>query len=299
MPIITNGTTLTDVRVGNTNITKVYARQGETGTYVLVFEKGGTVVINMFFGGNWKMNKLKANIDDFFNTFNGAVNLDESKRVVIFPPTCYLDYVKSKIPARLSGMVKVGAQSINDHASGAFTGQISAAMVADCGCDYVLVGQSENRQYQGVTNEMCYDMCGLAKSAGLKIIYFIGETLDEYEAGETETVLTAQLDAIKNAFSAEEFYQYVTVAYEPVWATGTGRTCTPDDLRDTYVGLIKGIIANYYGEEVADRTALVISYSINPANAQSWLTVPGIKGTVASGVSLSADRFADIINQEY
>lgn len=297
MPIITNGTTLTDVKVGSTNVTKVYARNGVAGTYVLVFEKGGTVVINMFFGGNWKMNKLKADIDDFFNAF--AVNLDESKRVVIFPPTCYLDYTKSKIPSRLSGMVKIGAQSIGDHPRGAFTGQISAAMAADCGCDYVLVGQSETRLYQGVTNEMCTDMCELAKNAGLKIIYFIGETFDEHEAGEIETVLTAQLNAIKDVFSADEFYEYVTVAYEPLWAIGTGKTFTPDDLWHTYVGLIKGIIANYFGDEVADKTALVISYSINPGNAQSWLTVPGIKGTVASAVSLSADRFADIINQDY
>lgn len=298
MPIVVNGTTLTDVKVGNTDITKVYARNGITGTYVLVFEKGGTVVINMFFGGNWKMNKLKADIDDFFNTFNGAVNLDESKRVVIFPPTCYLDYVKSKIPARLSGMVKVGAQSINDHPSGAFTGQISAAMAKDCGCDYVFVGQSETRQYQGVTNEMCSNMCELAKASNLNIIYFIGETLEEREAGETDAVITAQLTAIKDAFSQDEFTQYVTVAYEPVWAIGTGLTFSTDELI-TYVEKIKNIIAGFYSEQTADNTTIVVSYSINQANAQSWLTVPGIKGTVASGVSLSADRFADIINQEY
>lgn len=298
MPIVVNGTTLTDVKVGNTDITKVYARNGVTGTYVLVFEKGGTVVINMFFGGNWKMNKLKAEIDDFFNTFNGELNLDESKRVVIFPPTCYLDYTKSKIPSRLSGMVKIGAQSICDRPRGAFTGQISADMAKDCGCDYVLVGQSETREYQGVTNEMCADMCDLAKAQDLKIIYFIGETLEEKDAGQTETVLTEQLNAIINRFSAEEFYQYVTIAYEPVWALGTGYTFNPQELED-YISLIKSVIAYYFREEVADKTTLVVSYSITPANAQSLLTVPGIKGTVLSAASLRADRFADIINQNY
>ena len=298
MSIVVNGTTLTDAKDGNTNITKVYARNGTTGTYVLVFEKGGTVVINMFFGGNWKMNKTKAEIDSYFEAFNANLDLNEQKRVVIFPPTCYLDYVKSKIPSSLSGMVKIGAQSISDHASGAYTGQISVAMAKDCGCDYVLVGQSETRQYQGVTNEMCYDMCGLAKSADLKIIYFIGETLEEREAGETDAVITAQLTAIKDAFSGDEFTQYVTVAYEPVWAIGTDKSFNPDELI-TYVEKIKNILAGFYDDQTADNTSIVVSYSIKPGNAQSWLTVPYIKGAVIAGQSINANNFATIINLDY
>ena len=294
MPIVVNGTTLTDLEVGNTDITKVYARNGETGTYVLVFEKGGTVVINMFFGGNWKMNKVKSEIDAFFNTFNSALDLNPMKKVVIFPPACYLDYVKSKISSALSSMVEVGIQNISDRAKGAFTGQISAQMAVDCGCTYALIGESEARHYLGVTDSAVHDQVLLALSNNLKPVLCVGENLDIREAGTSRAYIENQLQEAIGTLSASEVEKLIIV-YEPVWAIGTGKTCSPQDANEM-CGYIKEWLAYKWGMAVAENIPVCFGGSAKPSNINNLLAQPDISGVNVSGVSLKAADFATMIN---
>lgn len=294
MPIIVNGTTLNNVDVGGVNIQKVYARQGETGTYVLVFEKGGTVVINMFFGGNWKMNKIKSEIDTFFNTFNSTLDLNSTKKVVIFPPACYLDYVKSKISSALSSMVEVGIQNISDKAKGAFTGQISAQMAADCGCTYALIGESEVRHYLGVTDSAVYDQVVLALNNGLKPVLCVGEDLDTREAGNSRTYIENQLQEAIGTLSMSEV-ERVIIVYEPVWAIGTGKTCLPTDANEM-CGYIKEWLAYKWGMSVTENIPVCFGGNVKPANINDLLAQPNIDGANGAGVSLKAADFAEMIN---
>ena len=294
MSIVVNGTTLTDLKVGNTDITKVYARNGETGTYVLVFEKGGTVVINMFFGGNWKMNKVKSEIDAFFNTFNSALDLNPTKKVVIFPPACYLDYVKSKISSALSSMVEVGIQNISDKAKGAFTGQISARMAVDCGCTYALIGESEARNYLGVTDSAVYDQVLLALSNNLKPVLCVGENLDIHEAGTSRAYIENQLQEAIGTLSVSEVEKLIIV-YEPVWAMGTGKTCSPQ-IANEMCGYIKEWLAYKWGQEYAEKIPVCFGGNVKPTNINDLLAQPYINGANGAGVSLKAADFATMIN---
>lgn len=294
MPIIVNGTTLTNLKVGNTDITKVYARNGETGTYVIVFEKGGVVTVALWFGGNWKMNKIKSEIDTFFNTFNSALDLNPTKKVVIFPPACYLDYVKSKISSALSSMVEVGIQNISDKAKGAFTGQISAQMAFDCGCTYALIGESEARHYLGVTDSAVHDQVVLALNNGLKPVLCVGEDLDIREAGTSRAYIENQLQEAIGTLSVSEVERLIIV-YEPVWAMGTGKTCLPTDANEM-CGYIKEWLTYMWGMEFAEKIPVCFGGNVKPTNINDLLAQPNINGANGAGVSLKAADFAGMIN---
>lgn len=294
MPIVVNGTTLTNLKVGNTDITKVYARNGETGTYVIVFEKGGVVTVAMWFGGNWKMNKIKSEIDTYFNTFNSALDLNPAKKVVIFPPACYLDYVKSKISSALSSMVEIGIQNISDRAKGAFTGQISAQMAADCGCTYALIGESEARNYLGVTDSAVYDQVLLALNNGLKPVLCVGENLDIQEAGTSRAYIENQLQEAIGTLSVSEVERLIIV-YEPVWAMGTGKTCLPNQANEM-CGYIKEWLAYKWGHEYEEKIPVCFGGNVKPTNINNLLAQPYINGANGAGVSLKAADFATMIN---
>lgn len=294
MPIVVNGTTLTNLKVGNTDITKVYARNGETGTYVIVFEKGGVVTVAMWFGGNWKMNKIKSEIDTYFNTFNSALDLNPAKKVVIFPPACYLDYVKSKISSALSSMVEIGIQNISDRAKGAFTGQISAQMAADCGCTYALIGESEARNYLGVTDSAVYDQVLLALNNGLKPVLCVGENLDIQEAGTSRAYIENQLQEAIGTLSVSEVERLIIV-YEPVWAMGTGKTCSPNQANEM-CGYIKEWLAYKWGHEYEEKIPVCFGGNVKPTNINNLLAQPYINGANGAGVSLKAADFATMIN---
>lgn len=294
MPIVVNGTTLTDLKVGNTDITKVYARNGVTGTYVLVFEKGGVVTVALWFGGNWKMNKIKSEIDDFFNTFNSRLDFNPTKKVVIFPPACYLDYVKSKISSALRSMVEVGIQNISNAAKGAFTGQISAQMAFDCGCTYALIGESEARYYLGVTDSAVHDQVLLALNNGLTPVLCVGENLEIREAGTSRAYIENQLqEAIGTLMTSE--VERLIIVYEPVWAIGTGKTCSPQDANEM-CGYIKEWLTYMWGMSVTENIPVCFGGNVKPTNINELLAQPYINGVNGAGVSLKAEDFARMIN---
>ena len=298
MPIVVNGTTLTDVKVSNLSITKVYARQGNTGTYILVFEKGGAITVALYFCGNWKMNKLKADIDSFFSSFNTGLELNLAKKVIIFPPACYLDYVKSKISNDLSNMIGVGIQNLAvvANTSGAYTGQISAEMAADCGCEMAMIGNADCRVSLGITDSICNIQIKSAISAGLAVLLCVGEPEEIRNAGTQEAYVANQLQTALAGVSVSDFESgKIIINYEPIWAIGTGKTCSPEDASQmcTY---IKSWLVNTYGADVAEHIIVVYGGSIRASNINDYLSQQNISGAVAAGAALSPTSFAELIN---
>lgn len=294
MSIIVNGTTLTDGRVGDVDITKVYARNGETGTYVLVFEKQiGTI---LYFAGNWKMNKLKADITSFFTAFASSLNANEPKPIWICPPNCYIKQTYDAIPSSIKPRVHVCAQNICQSvssASGAYTGQISAAMAKDCGATTVMIGHSEVRQYLGLTVADSKKQVEAAAAQGLNILFCVGETLEEREAGQSADVIYNQLAALNVSLITD--VSTLIVCYEPVWSFGTGLTPTVNQANQM-CALIEPWIRNNIGGPVADNTKVIYGGSVRESTVNSFVNQDNIIGVMGGGVSLNGTTFAGLIN---
>ena len=295
MPIIVNGTTLNNVDVGGANIQKVYARQGETGTYVLVFEKGGVTTMALWFGGNWKMNQTKAAIDTYFETFNSALELNPTKKVVIFPPACYLDYTKSKISSALSGMVEIGIQNISAARIGAYTGQISAQMAVDCGCAYAMIGENEVRAYLGASDYDVHNQVLLALSNGLKPVLCVGENLEIRDAGTYRVYVQNQLQAAIGDDVTAEQAETMIIVYEPIWAIGTGKICSAAQANQM-CGYIKDWLDEKWGQGTTEKISVCFGGSVRASNINELLAQPNISGANVSGVSIQAANFAEMIN---
>lgn len=244
------------------------------------------------------MNKIKSEIDDFFNTFNSAVELNPMKKVVIFPPACYLDYVKSKILASgLSDMISLGIQNISSEPTGAYTGQISAKQAADCGCSWAMVGGFEVREYLGVTDTDVNHATQLAFSNGLKVFLCVGENLEIREAGTYANYVQNQLQSSLLQVGTSELENYkLVVVYEPIWAIGTGKTITNDQVREMIEDIIRPKLIELYGMEIADKIPVLMGGTANQRNIQGFISEGMANGGLISGASLQADRFASIIN---
>lgn len=285
-----------DYTITRGSIDTVYARVGDTGSWILMFGQGGTTTMALFFGGNWKMNNLKADIDTYFNTFNSALELNESKKVVIFPPACYLDYVKSKISSSLSDMVSVGAQLVGYETRGAFTGQMSVNMAKDCGCSAVLVGQSECREYLGITDDDCNKQTLKALSEELYVWLCVGEPLDIRNAGTQETYIANQLQtALASVDSTYYENGKIVINYEPIWSIGTGKSCSAEQA-NTMCGFIKQWIATNIGNIAAENTEVVYGGAVKVANIEELMSKSNINGTLAGGIALKPADFAEMIN---
>lgn len=287
-----------DYTITRGSIDTVYARVGDTGSWILMFGQGGTTTMALFFGGNWKMNNLKADIDTYFNTFNSALELNESKKVVIFPPACYLDYVKSKISSSLSSMVSVGIQNVStaSRANGSYTGQIAPEMAADCGCTAAMIGNSECREYLGITDTDCNQQILHSLSAGLAVWLCVGEPLDIREAGTQETYIANQLQtALANVDGTDYENGKIVINYEPIWSIGTGKTCSADQA-NTMCGFIKQWIATNKGDIAAEKTEVVYGGAVKVSNIEELMSKPNINGTLSGGITLKAEDFAEMIN---
>ena len=294
MSIIVNGTTLTDGIVGDVDITKVYARNGETGTYVLVFEKQiGTI---LYFAGNWKMNKLKADITSFFTAFASSLNANEPKPIWICPPNCYIKQTYDAIPSSIKSRVHVCAQNICQSvssASGAYTGQISAAMAKDCGATTVMIGHSEVRQHLGLTVADSKKQVEAAAAQGLNILFCVGETLEEREAGQSADVIYNQLAALNVSLITD--VSTLIVCYEPVWSFGTGLTPTVNQANQM-CALIQPWIRNNIGGPVADNTKVIYGGAVIESTVNSFVNQDNILGVMVGGRSQDGTTFAGLIN---
>ncbi|QKD46261.1 triose-phosphate isomerase [Alicycliphilus denitrificans] len=236
--------------------------------------------------GNWKMNgSLQANAALLQALRDGLG--EAACAVAVAVPAPYLAQVQGLVAG---SAIALAAQDVSQHESGAFTGEVSAAMLRDFGTRYVLVGHSERRQYHGETDAVVAAKAQRALAAGITPIVCVGETLAEREAGQTEAVVKRQLAAVVQ--SNGQCISEIVVAYEPVWAIGTGRTATPEQAQQVHAVLRAQLAA---ATERADRVSLLYGGSMNAANAAQLLAQPDIDGGLVGGASLKAADFLQII----
>jgi triosephosphate isomerase len=240
--------------------------------------------------GNWKMNKTRAETRAYFNEFLPRVADLRHCDILIAPPyTALADAVQAVQGTR----VRIAAQNVHWEAAGAFTGEISAAMLAEAGCTAVLVGHSERRQLFGETDQMVSHKARAAVAAGLEPIVCVGETLAEREAGRTAEVLTQQFRRGPGALTPLEFSR-IMLAYEPVWAIGTGRTATPSMAAEAH-RLLRSLVSEQFGARAGQRVRILYGGSVRPDNAAELLSEEEIDGLLVGTASLDPVCFAQIV----
>ena len=224
------------------------------------------------------------------NVNKALENVDAKCDVIICTPFTHLASVNAVIDKNKLGL---GAENCADHRSGAYIGEISAPMVASTGATYVILGHSERRQYYGETSETLKEKVALALENGLTPIFCIGEVLEERENGTAFDVVKAQIEEALFNLSAEDFGKLI-LAYEPVWAIGTGKTATDDQAEEMHA-FIRGVIADKYGKEVAENTSILYGGSCKPSNAKALFAKPNVDGGLIGGAALDADSFMGIV----
>jgi triosephosphate isomerase len=222
--------------------------------------------------GNWKMHGSRASIAALLDALLKA---NPGSGCVVCAPFPYLAQVAERLRG---GAVAWGAQNVSEHAQGAYTGEVSAAMLAEFGCRYVIVGHSERRQLYRETDEQVAAKFAAVRAAGMTPILCVGETLEERDAGRTETVVARQLGAVK--------FENAVLAYEPVWAIGTGRNATPEQAQAVHAFLRKRVPAE---------TPILYGGSVKPQNAAAIFAMPDVDGGLIGGASLVAKDFLDIV----
>ncbi len=237
--------------------------------------------------GNWKMNGSSASVKELITGIKAGID-QTSAEVAVCPPFVYIPAVAEAITG---SPIKLGAQNLCEHDSGAYTGEVAGPMLKDVGCDYVIVGHSERRSLYGETDEVTAIKYAAALKNGLKPVFCIGETLEERESGVTNDVIARQLDAILNTEGVASLANAV-LAYEPVWAIGTGKTASPEQAQEVHA-FIRGKVAAL-DAGVADDLRILYGGSMNPGNAADLIAQPDIDGGLIGGASLKADDFLAI-----
>lgn len=238
--------------------------------------------------GNWKMNGSRASIKELLDGIKAGIGAVNNADVAVCAPFIYLP----DVAGQLAGTpIAWGAQNVSTESKGAFTGEVAASMIADFGCKYIIVGHSERRSYYGETDEIVAKKFGVVVEAGMTPIFCIGETLEEREKGITEEVVARQVQAVIDMYGAAMLGKGV-IAYEPVWAIGTGKTATPEQAQDVHA-FIRGMIARA-DAGVADKIIIQYGGSMNAANASELLAQPDIDGGLIGGASLKAEDFLTI-----
>lgn len=243
-----------------------------------------------YVAGNWKMNTSEAEAQSLINALKSQIADVTDIDVAVAPPFVYLH--KAVYSAKDSA-IKVGAQNCYFESKGAFTGEVAPEMLKDIGCDFVIIGHSERRHILGETDEIINKKVKKALDVDLEVILCVGELLEEREAEKTEDVVKEQLVGGLIDISTDDMAQ-ITIAYEPVWAIGTGKTATPDQAQDVHA-FIRGWLKDNYNEAVADSVRIQYGGSVKPENAAELMSQPDIDGALVGGASLNADSFAAII----
>jgi triosephosphate isomerase (TIM) len=239
---------------------------------------------------NWKMYKNPAQTKEFFRDFLPQIAGHERDEIVVCPP--YID-LPVAIELAQGSHIAIGAQNVYWKDEGAFTGEISPGMLTTIGCTHVIIGHSERRQYFGETDDTVNLKLKAALEHGLTPIACVGEVLEEREAGLTEDVLRRQCVRAFHAISAKKAAKLV-IAYEPVWAIGTGKTATPQMAADAHV-LIRGEAAKAFGDDFANQLRILYGGSVKPDNAKALMSEEEIDGALVGGASLDPKSFARIV----
>ncbi len=241
--------------------------------------------------GNWKMNTDLASARELAAALRASVGDIADRDVVLIPPFPFLDAVVREVAGSRIG---VGAQECRPEPKGAFTGDVSIPMIASCGAKYCLVGHSERRQYHAETNAGCNAKVKALLAAGLTPIYCVGEALDVREAGGTLALVETQVREGLASLAPDDGAR-VVVAYEPVWAIGTGKVATPAQAQEVHAH-IRAILADLFGAQVADGIRIQYGGSVTAENVDELMACPDIDGALVGGASLKADTFARIVN---
>ena len=239
--------------------------------------------------GNWKMHKTIAEALEFVNEVKDRVNNDKVEAVICAPFTLLKDLKQ----ATKGTNIKIGAQNMHFEEKGAFTGEISPLMLKELDMDYVVIGHSERRQYFNDTDETVNKKVLKALEVGIDPILCVGETLEEREAGNTKDVCKVQVEKALENVSKEDLAK-VVIAYEPVWAIGTGKTATSEDANDV-IAYIREVVANLYGE-LANEVRIQYGGSVKPSNVAEIMNQSDIDGALVGGASLEANDYVELVN---
>jgi triosephosphate isomerase len=241
--------------------------------------------------GNWKMYKTAAETTGFFEKFRDLVERSEHCEIVICPPY-------PNLPAAVAGAqgtrIGIGAQNMFWAKEGAYTGEVSGPMIRSIGCSHAIIGHSERRQYFGETNETVLKKTLSALEAGLTPIVCVGETLEQREGGQTEAVILDQCQNGTSGLTADQFAK-ILIAYEPVWAIGTGKTATPEIAAEAH-RVIRSFARNTFGQQAASNLRILYGGSVKPDNVKGLMAQPEIDGALVGGASLDPISFASIVN---
>ena len=241
--------------------------------------------------GNWKMNMTPSQTKSFITELAPMVKGKDKCDIILCVP--FVD-IATAIEAAKGTNIKIGTQNVHFKESGAYTGEISASMLKEIGVEYVIVGHSERRQYFAETDETVNLRTRAALSAGLKVILCLGELLEARQAGITEEIVSMQTK-LDFAGIPEEDLKNIIIAYEPVWAIGTGLTATPEQA-DEACRIIRDVIASLYSEKAADEIIIQYGGSMNDANAKELLEKENVDGGLIGGASLKTDKFTAIVD---
>jgi len=241
--------------------------------------------------GNFKMNMTSSEVAPYLEVFRQETEKINGVDIVLIPPFTAL----SKASELLGGTqkVRIGAQNMSPEAKGAYTGEISAAMLRDLFVRYVLVGHSERRRLFGETDELVHRKLVTALTSELRPILCVGETLEERQAGQENAVLEGQLRGALTGLTSEQIAE-VIVAYEPVWAIGTGLTASPEQAQEAHL-FIRDCLGKMAGASVANKARILYGGSVTPANASELMSQPDIDGALVGGASLDPRGFAEIV----
>ena len=240
--------------------------------------------------GNWKMNMLPDAAIRFIDELTPLVKDTESEVILCVP---YTDLFYALLTAQNTN-IKIGAQNMHWEESGAYTGEVSGQMLKSIGVEYVIIGHSERRQYFAETDETVNKKIKSAFKCGLKPIVCVGETLEEREAGKAEEIITSQTEKALEGLTDEQVADTI-IAYEPIWAIGTGKTATSEDANNA-IKSIRNKISNMYGQMVAKRVIIQYGGSVKASNAKELFTMSDIDGGLVGGASLKSEEFAKIVN---
>ncbi len=240
--------------------------------------------------GNWKLHKDNKEAQQLANQIKIKTTGIDDVDIVLCPPFTALSVVQDVIK---DSPLALGAQNVYWEDSGAFTGEVSAGMIKSTGAEYVIIGHSERRQYFGESDETVNKRIRAALNAGLKPIVCVGEVLEERESGVTNKVVARQVEGAFEGLTPDEMAN-VVIAYEPVWAIGTGKTATPEQAQEVHAH-IRGLIEKQFGVERAEEIRIQYGGSVKPENAQSLLGQPDIDGALVGGACLKAESFVPII----
>jgi triosephosphate isomerase len=241
-----------------------------------------------FVAGNWKMHKTLDEACELLADIRAGLSRGGKVDVAVCPPFTLLHSVRSELQGT---DIKLGAQNCYRESEGAFTGEVAPPMLVDAGCSWVIIGHSERRHIFGEAGDLLHGKVRAAMAAGLYVIYCLGETLDQREAGQTEAVVEHQLTEVMGDDLDPD---RIVLAYEPVWAIGTGRNATPEQAQEVHA-FLRGKLAGLWGQRTSDNSRILYGGSVKPENAPGLMGCPDVDGGLIGGACLKAESFLAIV----